>query len=69
MKIQEHFRGCCAHPNAGGVLVLGLGCENNNLYEFKESLGDFDEDRVKFLVSQEVSNEIEAGVKLLKGNL
>jgi altronate hydrolase len=54
------------HPNAGGVLVLGLGCENNNLYEFKEGLGEYDEDRVKFLVSQEVSNEIEAGVKLLK---
>lgn len=54
------------HPNAGGVLVLGLGCENNNLYEFKEGLSDFDQDRVKFLVSQEVSNEIEEGVKLLK---
>lgn len=54
------------HPNAGGVLVLGLGCENNNLYEFKESLGEFDEERVKFLNSQEVSDEIEAGVHLLK---
>ncbi|WP_148629634.1 UxaA family hydrolase [Bacillus sp. E214] len=54
------------HPNAGGVLVLGLGCENNNLYEFKESLGEFDEGRVKFLNSQEVSDEIEAGVHLLK---
>ena len=54
------------HPNAGGVLVLGLGCENNNLYEFKQGLGEFDEERVKFLVSQEVSNEIEEGVKLLK---
>ncbi|WP_423801369.1 UxaA family hydrolase [Neobacillus sp. SAB-20_R2A] len=54
------------HPNAGGVLVLALGCENNNLYEFKESLGEFDEGRVKFLASQEVGNEIEEGVKLLK---
>ncbi|QFK71231.1 altronate dehydratase [Pradoshia sp. D12] len=54
------------HPNAGGVLVLGLGCENNNLYEFKESLGEFDEGRVKFLNSQEVSDEIEAGVQILK---
>lgn len=54
------------HPNAGGVLVLGLGCENNNLYEFKESLGEFDENRVKFLVSQEVTDEIEAGVQILK---
>ncbi len=53
------------HPNAGGVLVLGLGCENNNLLEFKESLGEYDKKRVKFLASQEVSNEIEEGVKLL----
>ncbi|MFU0825590.1 UxaA family hydrolase [Clostridium sp.] len=54
------------HPNAGGVLVLGLGCENNNMYEFKESLGEFNEKRIKFLVSQEVSDEVEEGVKLLK---
>ena len=54
------------HPNAGGVLVLGLGCENNTLYEFKESLGEYDENRVKFLASQEVTDEIEAGVQLLK---
>ncbi len=54
------------HPNAGGVLVLGLGCENNNLYEFKENLGTLDEGRVKFLNSQDVSDEIEAGVQLLK---
>ncbi|WP_438349234.1 UxaA family hydrolase [Paenibacillus sp. FA6] len=53
------------HPNAGGVLVLGLGCENNEMQSFKESLGKVDTDRVKFLVSQDVSNEIEEGVKLL----
>lgn len=54
------------HPNAGGVLVLGLGCENNTMDEFKKSLGDYDEKRIKFLVSQEVSDEIEEGVKVLK---
>ena len=53
------------HPNAGGVLVLGLGCENNNMADFKKSLGEFNEKRVKFLVTQEVSNEIEEGAKLL----
>lgn len=60
------LRDAVLHPNAGGVLVLGLGCENNNLHEFREGLGEYDEERVKFLVSQEVSNEIEEGVKLLK---
>jgi len=53
------------HPNAGGVLVLGLGCENNEINEFKESLGDFDTNRVKFLSSQDVMDEVEEGVKLL----
>lgn len=41
------------HPNAGGVLVLGLGCENNQMSAFKEGLGDVDEKRVKFMVCQE----------------
>lgn len=53
------------HPNAGGVLVFGLGCENNIVAEFKEVLGEFDESRVKFLVAQEVGNEVEAGLELL----
>ena len=53
------------HPNNGGVLVLGLGCENNSMADFKKSLGDFNEKRVKFLISQEVSDEIEEGAKLL----
>ncbi|WP_223588802.1 UxaA family hydrolase [Neobacillus bataviensis] len=63
---KKILRDAVLHPNAGAVLVLGLGCENNNLYEFKESLGEYDETRVKFLVSQEVTDEIEAGVALLK---
>ena len=54
------------HPNAGGVLVLGLGCENNQMSAFRETLGKVDEKRVKFLVCQEEEDEIEAGVKLLK---
>jgi len=53
------------HPNAGGVLVLGLGCENNQVSEFIATLGEYDEDRVKFLVSQEVEDEIEEGLKLV----
>lgn len=54
------------HPNAGGVLVLGLGCENNQMPAFKEGLGKVDTSRVKFLVCQETEDEIESGVKLLK---
>ena len=54
------------HPNAGGVLVLGLGCENNQMAQFKEGLADLDSRRVKYLVCQDVSDEIETGVALLK---
>ncbi len=53
------------HPNAGGVLVLGLGCENLTMEEFKEALGTWDDQRVKFLVCQEVADELEAGAVLL----
>ena len=54
------------HPNAGGVLVLGLGCEENLVSTFKETLGDYDKSRVRFLVAQEVADEVEVGTKLLK---
>ncbi|MGY0219971.1 UxaA family hydrolase [Endozoicomonadaceae bacterium StTr2] len=54
------------HPNAGGVLVLGLGCENNQLDVFRKTLGDHDERRVRFLKVQDASNEIEEGVALLE---
>src|SRR5690606_15729353 len=53
------------HPNCGGALVLGLGCENNQVAKFKELLGDINEKRIKFLVAQEVEDEVEEGVRLL----
>ncbi|WP_117170700.1 UxaA family hydrolase [Paraliobacillus sediminis] len=54
------------HPNAGGVLVLGLGCENNIVEEFEQGLGNYNKSRIRFLVSQLVSDEIEEGVRILK---
>lgn len=55
----------CRHPNAGGVLVLSLGCENLTQEQFKAELGAYDERRVKFLVCQQVEDEHEAGAQLL----
>ncbi len=52
------------HPNAGAVLVLGLGCENNQIAPFKEALGDFDSERIKFLIAQEVEDEVECGFEI-----
>jgi altronate hydrolase len=54
------------HPNAGGVLVLGLGCENNKIDEFQSGLGNFDKSRIKFLASQKAQNEVEEAIVLLK---
>jgi len=54
------------HPNAGGVLILGLGCENNKIDEFEASLGDYDKSRIKFLSSQSTSDEVEDAKALLK---
>ncbi len=63
---QKVLRGLVNHPNAAGVLVLGLGCENNNIAVFKEVLGEYDPKRVKFLNCQDVEDEIEAGVALIR---
>ena len=68
---QEHTRQILAtlitHPNAGGVLVLGLGCENSNIDVLKGYLGDINPDRVKFLVAQESDDEIAEGVAIVEG--
>jgi len=62
---QKILCGLARHPNAGGVLVLGLGCENNTVEEMRELLGDFDENRIKFLLCQDVDDEIAEAVKLV----
>lgn len=67
---QENTRRVLAdmihHPNAGGVLVLGLGCENSNIPVLKEYIGEYDERRVKFLQCQDVEDEMETAMELLK---
>ena len=62
---QKILAGMVRHPNAAGVLVLGLGCENNNIELFKTVLGEYDEKRVKFLNCQDFENEIAEGVRLI----
>ena len=67
---QENSRKILAdlinHPNAGGVLVLGLGCENSSIDILKPYIGDYDENRVKFIVSQECEDEIESSLEAIK---
>ncbi|MGD9216543.1 MAG: altronate dehydratase family protein [Desulfobacteraceae bacterium] len=54
------------HPNAGGVLVMGLGCENNQIDDFKNKIGTYDAERVKFYNIQDVEDEIGQGMALLE---
>ena len=53
------------HPNVGGVLVLGLGCENSGVDSIEARMGDYDRSRVRFLVSQQVEDEFETAMELL----
>ena len=53
------------HPNAGAVLVIGLGCENNQIGEFQESLGEYDKERIRFMIAQEHDDEIAVGTKII----
>ncbi len=66
VNTQKALADVINHPNAGGVFVLGLGCENNQIDQLKTFIGDYDEKRVKFLVAQEVEDEIEAGLEIMK---
>jgi len=64
---RKVLRDICLHPNAGGVLVLSLGCENNQPDEFMAMLGDYDKSRIRLLVTQKVDgDEVEAGMQVLR---
>ena len=63
---QKILAGMVNHPNAAGVLVLGLGCENNNIEVFKKVLGEYDPERVKFLNTQDFDDDIAEGVRLIE---
>ena len=64
---RKVLRDICLHPNAGGVLVLSLGCENNQPDDFMAMLGDYDKERIRLLVTQKVEgDEVEAGMTVLR---
>ncbi|MGI5857443.1 MAG: UxaA family hydrolase [Candidatus Merdivicinus sp.] len=66
LNTQKALAGLVRHPNAGGVLVLGLGCENNNIAAFRTILGEVDPERVKFLNCQDAEDEMTAGLAMLR---
>ena len=64
---RKVLRDICLHPNAGAVLVLSLGCENNQPEDFMKMLGNYDRERIQLLVTQRVEgDEVEEGMKILR---
>ncbi len=63
---RKILRDMVLHPNAGAVLVVGLGCENNQISAFREFLGEFDQERIRFIETQKVDDEIETGIQILR---
>jgi altronate hydrolase len=67
---QVHTRKILAdlvrHPNAAGVLLVGLGCENSSIQEIKKYIGTYDPQRVRFLVAQDCEDEIAQGAALVQ---
>ena len=63
---RKILRNMVLHPNAGAVLIVGLGCENNRPEAFREMLGEYDTSRIRLMVCQEVDDEIACGMSLLR---
>ena len=63
---KKILRDMVLHPNAGAVLVVGLGCENNQPDAFRALLGDYDTERIRFMVCQHEEDEMESGMKILR---
>ena len=64
---RKVLRDIVLHPNAGGVLVVGLGCENNQPDDFMKMLGDYDTSRIRLMVTQKVEgDEMEEGMRILR---
>lgn len=65
LATQRLLTSLAHHPNAAGVLFLSLGCENNQVEQIKHSLGNYDPDRIKFLIAQDIEDEIETGTDIV----
>ncbi|MBA3671347.1 MAG: UxaA family hydrolase, partial [Gemmatimonadaceae bacterium] len=62
---QKVLAGLLRNPNAGGVLVLGLGCENNQMDALLTRAGTVDRTRLRFFNTQDVMDERDAGLTMV----
>ena len=61
LTTQKLLAALARHPNAGGVLVVGLGCENNTMEQFQQAIGPQPAGRIRYMVCQDVEDELAAG--------
>ena len=62
---QRLLSGLAKHPNAAAILVLGLGCENNQLKQFMEYLEPSHAARLRYFNAQDVEDDLETGVRMV----
>jgi altronate hydrolase len=62
---RKVLAGLLRNPNVGGGLLLGLGCENNQMDRLLELVGDVDRDRLRWFYSQDVGDEVEEGLRAI----
>ena len=65
-NIKKLLCGVALNPNASFVLFVGLGCENNGLDGIKKYLEPFGRDNIAYFNCQDVDDEIEYGLEILK---
>src|ERR1700722_2195422 len=65
MRTRQVLASLAAHPNAGGVLVVGLGCENNQLQALLDA-ANLDASRVRSFNAQAVDDEVDEGVRAVE---
>ena len=63
---RQALANLCAHPNAGGVLLLGLGCENSGIDQILPHMDAYDPARLRTLICQQVEDEQEAAMALIE---
>ena len=66
LHTQKILAGLSRSANAGAVLMVGLGCENNQIDQMKAVIGDFPQGRIDFLICQDEEDEVAAGVARVK---
>lgn len=65
-NIKKLLCAIALNPNASFVLFVGLGCENNGLDGIKEYLAPYGRDNIAFFNCQDVKDEIEYGLNIIK---